>query len=181
VNSPDVTYKWLDQSDLDLIAEIDRSEHITKTYLQRGRDLTILDVDWKAPNWLTDGEGDHSIKHIKSFCSVHLRRGALMLGALSNGRLVGVGLLQPNLRPSTAQLAFLHVSRLNRRIGIASQLLKDLIKSVDEQGAKQIYVSATPTGSAVGFYLHHGFRPTDKPLPELLSLEPEDIHMVKQL
>jgi GNAT superfamily N-acetyltransferase len=181
VNSPDNIYIWLDRSDLDLIAEIDRSEHITKSYVQIGRDLTSQEVDWQAPNWLTDGVGDHSINHIKSFCSNHLRRGAAMLGALSSRRLVGVGLLQPNIRPSTSQIAFLHVSRLKRRNGIASRILKELINNADEQGAKQIYVSATPTGSAVGFYLHHGFRPTSKPLPELLSLEPEDIHMVKQL
>jgi ribosomal protein S18 acetylase RimI-like enzyme len=137
MNSPDVTDKWLDQSDLDLIAEIDRSEHITRSYLQRGRDLTIQDVDWQAPNWLTEGEGDHSINHIISFCSGHLKRGVLMLGASNNGRLVGVGLLQPNLRPSTAQIAFLHVSRLNRRIRIASRILKDLIKSAGERGAKK--------------------------------------------
>ncbi|GMQ79262.1 MAG: N-acetyltransferase [Anaerolineae bacterium] len=181
MNSPDVIYKWLDQSDLDLIVEIDRSEHITKTFLQKGPDLTIQDVDWQVPGWVTEGEGDHSINHIKSFCSDHLGRGAVMLGAFTNGRLVGVGILQPNLRPSTAQIAFLHVSLLYRRIGIASRILKDLIKSADEQGAKRIYISATPSGSAVGFYLHHGFRPTGKPLPELLSLEPDDIHMVKRL
>jgi GNAT superfamily N-acetyltransferase len=181
VNLPDVTYKWLDQSDLDLISEIDRSENITKSYLQRGRDLTIQDVDWQVPNWLTNGEGNHSLEHVISFCSGHLRRGAVMLGAFTDERLVGVGLLQPNLRPSTAQIAFLHVSRLNRRFGIASRILKDLIKNTYEKGAKQIYVSATPTESAVGFYLHNGFRPTDKSLPELLSLEPEDIHMVKRL
>ena len=41
--------------------------------------------------------------------------------------------------------------------------------------------ASVPTESAVGFYLRQGFQLTDEPDPELLALEPEDIHMVKQL
>jgi hypothetical protein len=48
-------------------------------------------------------------------------------------------------------------------------------------GATAFYVSACPTESAVGFYTSRGFRPTDRPNPELLALEPEDIHTTKDL
>ena len=41
--------------------------------------------------------------------------------------------------------------------------------------------ASVPTESAVGFYLRQGFRPTAEPDPELLALEPEDIHMARQL
>ena len=44
-----------------------------------------------------------------------------------------------------------------------------------------MYVSATPSGSAVGSYLKHGFEPTPYPHPELFALEPEDIHMIREL
>jgi hypothetical protein len=47
--------------------------------------------------------------------------------------------------------------------------------------AKQLCVSATPSESAVGLYLRMGFEPVDKPVPELYELEPEDIHLVKNL
>jgi hypothetical protein len=47
-----------------------------------------------------------------------------------------------------------------------------------QQRAKQMYVSAKPSGSAVGFYLSQGFRPADTPIPELYELEPENIHML---
>ena len=30
-------------------------------------------------------------------------------------------------------------------------------------------------------YLSQGFQPVEQPLPELLELEPEDIHMLKEL
>ncbi len=42
-------------------------------------------------------------------------------------------------------------------------------------------VSATPSANTVRFYLNRGFAPMDEPLPELLELEPEDIHMRKSL
>jgi hypothetical protein len=35
--------------------------------------------------------------------------------------------------------------------------------------------------AAVGCYLSRGFAPTDDPVPELLELEPEDVHMVLDL
>lgn len=38
-------------------------------------------------------------------------------------------------------------------------------------------VSATPSGSAVGFYTSRGCRVVDAPHPELFAKEPEDIHL----
>ena len=48
-------------------------------------------------------------------------------------------------------------------------------------GAMALYVSATPSESAVGFYRRAGFKPTDTPHPDLLAEEPEDIHMILAL
>ena len=48
-------------------------------------------------------------------------------------------------------------------------------------GARTLYVSATPSESAVGCYRRLGFEPTADPIPELLELEPEDVHMVLAL
>jgi hypothetical protein len=42
-------------------------------------------------------------------------------------------------------------------------------------------VSATPSANAVRFYLGRGYEPTAEPLAELYELEPEDVHMQKQL
>ena len=176
-----ISYNWMTAADLELLADIDRSEYINKAYVQSGDELIVRKVDWQVPDWLEDGQGEHSLYHINSFCSEYLDYSAFMLGAFIEDSLAGAGLMRPNIRPKMAQLAFLHVSSTSRRLGIASQLTKELIAKAEDQGAKQIYVSATPSESAVGFYLSHGFEPTSEPLPELLSLEPEDIHMIKQL
>jgi len=41
-----------------------------------------------------------------------------------------------------------------------------------------MYVSATPTESAVGFYLRQGCRLAQPVHPELFAAEPEDVHLV---
>jgi hypothetical protein len=50
-----------------------------------------------------------------------------------------------------------------------------------DDGAREIYVSATPSESAMGFYMSQGFRPADNVNEELYKQEPEDIHMRKAL
>jgi N-acetylglutamate synthase-like GNAT family acetyltransferase len=48
-------------------------------------------------------------------------------------------------------------------------------------GARRLYVSATPSAPTVEFYQSHGFEPTDEPDAALFALEPDDIHMILEL
>ena len=80
--------------------------------------------------------------------------------------------------PGLAWLATLHVSRAHRRRGVASALWGAGVALAHEAGAGSLYVSATLTGSAVGFYLGRGCRLADPVHPELFAHEPEDIHLV---
>lgn len=50
-----------------------------------------------------------------------------------------------------------------------------------QTGAHELYVSATPSGSAVSFYQRAGFDVTDEPIEELLALELEDMHVRRPL
>jgi len=79
------------------------------------------------------------------------------------------------------QLAHLHVSASYRRRGIAARLFAEVARLAQERGARSLYVSATPSGSAIGFYLSRGARPVDTPDPGLFAVEPEDVHMVLDL
>jgi hypothetical protein len=57
--------------------------------------------------------------------------------------------------------------------------LFDLARAVArERGARQLYISATPSENTVNFYLRLGCQVAEEPDPELLALEPEDIHLV---
>ena len=177
----DITYRWMESGELDRLGEIDRTERIRAGYAVKAGQLQKLDVNWDTPDFFEDGWGDHSLAHQIEFCRQHLQAGGCMIGAFHDGKLVGFGLLRLEIRPGMAQLAYLQVSNRYRRRGIATRLTGELIWAAQEDGAKHIYVSATPSGSAVGFYLSQGFQPVEQPLPELLELEPEDIHMFKEL
>ena len=86
-------------------------------------------------------------------------------------------------KPEVAWLALLYVTRAARRSGAASALWAAAAKLARDGGARAMYVSSAPTGSAVGFYLSRGCRlaAPDEIIPELFELEPEDIHLVCEL
>ena len=95
--------------------------------------------------------------------------------------IVGIASLRYRLTDTTAQLVSLHVSRQARRQGVATRLTDEIVRLARGRGLQELYVSATPSESAVGFYLRQGFRPTAHVNRALYALEPEDIHMVRPL
>jgi GNAT superfamily N-acetyltransferase len=172
-----LTYRWMTEAELSRLADIDRAETVRVGYEQHGARLVELAVDWDDPGFFKEGDGEHSVAHQVAFCRRHLAAGARMIGAFDGETLVGVGVLTPEVRPRTAQLAYLHVSAAYRRRGVAGSLFGRLLSWAREQGAETVYVSATPSQSAVSFYRRQGFEPINDPLPELYALEPEDIQM----
>jgi len=104
-----------------------------------------------------------------------------MIGAFRGQRLVGVGILRPEIQALTSQLVYLQVSNGYRRMGVGGHLLQEVIYEAKRSGAGWIGVSVTPSASAVRFYLKRGFQLAEDPIPELADLEPEDIQMIKQL
>lgn len=163
------------------ITDIDRSERIRTGYRFVGGKLESMDVNWDSQSWSMEGDGDHSVDAQIKFCQQHLDRKGKMYGAFADGKLVGIGLVQHEIEEETAQLAYLHVSNQYRQQGIGRQITDALMSEARRAGAKRMYVSAVPSGSAIRFYLSQGFRPTETPIPELYELEPDDIHMTKEL
>ena len=171
----------LDRSDLPRVREIDRTEHIEVLYSQDKDCLIERKGSWDASPWDRDGDGEHSVAARVGELNGYLDRGGIALGALVDGRLVGIGVVIPRLRDDIAQLAFLHVSAPWRSTGVGSSLATWLDNLAREAGASGIVVSATPTRNTVAFYRHRGFTPMAYPLEELATLEPDDIHMFKRL
>jgi predicted N-acetyltransferase YhbS len=177
----EVTYRRPDAADLDRIGEIDGTERITTSYVQRGACLEERAVDWSASPWSSDGQGEHSVAHQRAECARHLAAGALGLCAFAGERLVGIDLVTPHVRPGVAQLAFLHVSHGHRDRGIGGHLASELERRARDAGDVTMVVSSTPSANTVRFYLGRGFAPMAEPLPVLHQLEPEDVHMRKRL
>jgi GNAT superfamily N-acetyltransferase len=176
-----ILYRPMSVDELVKLSSIDRREHVSVAFENRGGNLHSKPVDWDVPGFLADGDGAHSVAEQVRFCLGHLRAGGRMIGAFDGENLAGVGVWSPHVRPAMAQLAYLMVSRDYRRRGLASRLLQDIISDSLRVGCTRLYVSATPSESAVGFYRAHGFVVAREPLVELLALEPEDIHMILEI
>lgn len=165
-----------------LVAAIDRSEHVDVQFGVIDGRLTEQPVTMsEIPKWDPVGSGPHSIAAHVDFCASLLASGAVLLGAMEKDQALGVAVVDPSFEPRMAWLAFLHVSRPYRRKGAARALWSAAADVAREANAESIYVSATPTGSAVGFYIGQGCRLANPVHPALFALEPEDIHLVKAL
>jgi ribosomal protein S18 acetylase RimI-like enzyme len=170
----------LEPSDVALFVSIDRSEHVEVQYrIEHGRLVEAPVFMADIPTWDSQGSGEHSVASQIAFCVSVVADGGALLGAFDDdGELMGLATVHPTFESGLAWLATLHVSRAHRRRGAASALWDAGVALAREAGAHALYVSATPTGSAVGFYLGRGCRLADPVHPELFAQEPEDIHLV---
>jgi GNAT superfamily N-acetyltransferase len=171
----------LNRDELSRIGEIDRTEQINVLYDQHGTQLVARQGNWTAPAWDPDGGGEHSVQARVREVQHYVDNGGVALGVLAGGRLVGIGVVVPHLRPGIAQLAFLHVSAAFRAIGIGRRLCEQLEQIARGAGDSEMVVSATPSENTVRFYLGRGFQPMADPLAELFEVEPVDVHMHKML
>lgn len=158
------------------LPEIDVSEHGTVVYDWIDGQLKPVPETWRRPPWTAETSRQESWTRLLE------TPGIRAWGAFDDqGRLVGTAVYRPRLTAEMAQLVALFVSQDCRRRGIAARLTDEVVHQARQDGHTQLYVSATPSESAVGFYRAQGFAPTQEAHPELYTLEPDDIHMVKQL
>jgi ribosomal protein S18 acetylase RimI-like enzyme len=176
-----ITLRHMAPEELARIGEIDRSEHVTREYAYRSGALEARAVDVRVPSWSPTGAHEHSVtSRIEAWRPI-LAEGGTLVGAFEAGALVGFAIYRPRLAADVANLAVLHVSRGHRRRGVASRLTDEVARLARADGARRLYVSATPSGPTVDFYRSHGFAPTDEPDASLFALEPDDIHMLREL
>jgi GNAT superfamily N-acetyltransferase len=171
----------LERIELSRVGEIDRREHIDVLYDQHGTQLVARHGNWNASAWDPDGHGEHSVEYQVHALGHYVEAGGIAIGAFASGQLVGIGVVVPHLRPTIAQLAFLHVSAPARAKGIGRRLCEQLDEIARTAGDTEMVVTATPSENTVRFYVGRGFEPMAEPLPELFELEPEDVHMRKVL
>lgn len=149
-----IEFKRLARVELSSVAEIDRTERIDILYEQRGTELEERRGNWSSLAWDPHGHGEHSVAVQRHALEHYVDAGGIALGAFSKGRLVGIGVLVPHLRPGIAQLAFLHVSAAFRAMGIGRRLSDELDLIARDA---EIVVSATPSENTVRFYMSRGY------------------------
>lgn len=175
-----VQLRRLAAADLPLLAEIDRSEQLGVEYAVVDGRLVSRPCDIDVPGWDRDGDGDHSVAAMIAFAEPIVASGGHLIGAHIADEVAGMAVIDTGFEPARAWLALLHVDRAHRRCGVGTALWARARDLAVAAGAEAIYVSATPTGSAVGFYLSRGCRlATHAELNDrLVALEPDDIHLI---
>jgi GNAT superfamily N-acetyltransferase len=159
-----ITMRRMNIAELERIAEVDRSEHVTQYYVYQDGGLERKDVDWRVGRW-SAGELEANLAAWRPLVD----RGGTMFGAFEDADLVGFAIYRPHLTPDMGQFAVLYVSRDYRHQGIGATLTEEVVGLARADGARKLYVSATPSVSTVEFYRRHGFDVTSEPHPELLA------------
>jgi predicted N-acetyltransferase YhbS len=163
--------------EVERLRELDVSEEGDIVYTRVDGEVVAVPEKWRRPRW-SDEECSRRISSIRDDLT---EGGVVMIGAFDGDLLVGVATLRAYLSPGMSELAGLWVSCTHRRQGVATRLVDEVKRLAREAGSAALYVSGTPSRSAVGFYRSRGFRPTLDVNKELYEREPEDIHMVLDL
>jgi GNAT superfamily N-acetyltransferase len=177
-----VVVKLLRAEDVELVRLIDRSERVDVEYeVVEGRLRTRPVSMSEVPGWDRTGDGSHSFRAKIRFCQESLLRGGQLLGGYLGEEVAGLAVVEPSFESPLAWLSFLHVSRPYRREGVGTALWTSAVQMARDASATRLYVSATPTGSAVGFNLRQGCVLAVPPHAGLFEAEPEDIQLVLRL
>jgi predicted N-acetyltransferase YhbS len=171
-----VTIRDLARNEIEDIWSIDRREVIENVYHLEHGSLVLRPEHYDMQGW-PPGEAELYTPLLQE----SFDRGGWFCGAFDKARLVGVAILDNKFigrDKDQLQLKFMHVSRGYRKLGLGRQLFDLARDKARQQGAKRMYISATPSENTVNFYLRRGAVVTNEPDPQLFALEPEDIHFV---
>lgn len=136
----------MSKDEVERVSELDVSEDGVSIFKQTRTRIEKHSTEWHRPRW-----NAAKCRSIAEGITSDLESGGVMLGAFDGESLIGVGVLRHRLEESVAELAGPWVSRDYRRKGVARQLTSEIFRLAKEDGAHEIYVSASPSESAVGF------------------------------
>lgn len=170
--------RTLKNSEIDLIWQhISRRELITQMYIQNQQHLELVDCFFDVQHW-----DSYHLENDPPKLKQLYEQGALFIGAFDAAeKLVGVSVVSNQIiadYPHTKLLHYFYVDADQQGKGIGAKLMQAAKESAKQLGAKQLYISATPSRRTVDFYIKHGAQPLSAPDQQLWQLEPEDIHLL---
>lgn len=171
-----ILFRPLSRAEVAQVWQIDRSEVIHNIYVLEAGQLALKPAYFDVKGW-PPGEIESTIIALLDCFD----RGGWCLGAFDAEKLVGVAILDSKFigpAKDQRQLKFLHVSNAYRHHGLGKQLFERARTEARASGARQMYVSATPSEQTIHFYQRRGCVLVEQPDVALFALEPEDIHLV---
>ena len=170
-----ISERKLRRSEIAQIWNIDRSEVIDNLYSLENGTLMLHPHHIDVPGWPPGEPEKYTPILLDCF-----DRGGWFYGEFDDTALIGAAVLESKFigkRKDQLQLKFLHVSRGYRKNGLGAKLFELARSTARARGARRLYVSATPSENTVNFYVKLGCTLAVAPDPELVELEPEDIHL----
>ncbi|MFL5807402.1 MAG: GNAT family N-acetyltransferase [Roseiflexaceae bacterium] len=167
--------RLLARDEIEQIWTIDRREVVDNIYYLQNGKLALKPDYFDIPGW-PPGEAEQYMPRLYACFD----RGGVFYGAFDQQRLVGVVVVDSVLlgpQRDQLELKMLHVSRDYRKHGLGVLLFEKAREVARACGAKRLYISATPSENTIHFYQRRGAIVTPYPDPELLALEPDDIHL----
>lgn len=170
--------RTLQNSEIDLIWQhISRRELITQMYIQNHQHLELVDCFFDVQHW-----DSYHLENDPPKLKQLYEQSALFIGAFdASEKLVGVSVVSNQIisdYPHAKLLHYFYVDADQQGKGIGAKLMQAAKESAKQLGAKQLYISATPSQRTVDFYIKHGAQPLSAPDQQLWQLEPEDIHLL---
>ena len=168
--------RLLQRTEVEKIWQIDRREVIDNIYSLEEGVLVLRPQHFDMQGWPPGEATLYTPILLDCF-----DRGGWFCGVFDNDQLVAVVVLESKWIGSAnnqLQMKFLHVSRDHRGLRLGKQLFALAKQAAASRGARQMYISATPSEHTINFYLRQGCVVASEVDPELFALEPEDIHLV---
>lgn len=149
-------------------------------YVQQNQHLSLIECFYDVQSW-DEYHLENDPPHIHQL----IQYGALCLGTYtSENQLIAVTVISNQHisdYPQAKLLAYFYVDANHQGLGIGAKLIHASMNLAKQLGAKQLYISATPSKRTVDFYLKHGAEILAQPDQKLFALEPEDIHLLYAL
>ena len=99
-------------------------------------------------------------------------------GAMAEGRVAGLLLLEKRLRGRRMVVSSLHVDRSFRRAGLGRMLFRRAMEEGRRAGADELYISACSARETIAFYRAMGCVQAEPVIPEMAAEEPWDLQLV---
>ncbi|MFC1573249.1 GNAT family N-acetyltransferase [Candidatus Eisenbacteria bacterium] len=172
-------FRELTRDEVTSIWKIDRAEVVRGIYHLEGGGLVLKSEFFDAKGWPPGEEDQYGPVLLDCF-----DRGGTFHAAFDGDKLAATAVLESRFigsRQDQLQLVFMHVDKKYRGTGLGGSLFKQAVQTARRKGARQLYISATPSENTIDFYRHLGCVVATEIDKELFKLEPEDIHLEYRL
>jgi len=179
-------YYTASASQMNRIAEIDRTETITDEYecvlAADGYGIEIREKTFNPPRIFPDWD-TQGVERRSTWWKREVDEGGALFFAEENNQIKGFAVLGPMRANQSAEMVALFIDLQSRGKGIGKKLVDMLEAEAIQRGVKAMFVQSNSTVSSVKFYQSVGYTITSLMAPDIIHLPifETDIILAKKL